>query len=197
MKDKYNEAVYDFFTEPHNFRTMVEVASHRDELSKKIILEFWNDVKALVEAKYPKNQGWKVAFNKPYTEFWVYNKSWGENGDEAVVSIGIDDIQYGGKPNVGIFVDNTKFFFDCKQIAVSLRKISELDKYEDEDDSIWIKWQFLPFDFTEHKNLVEILPSTKQPALDKVTEIISEMLDAIEEKVPLIVGKNRKWKRNK
>lgn len=195
MKDKYNEAVYDFFTEPDNFRTMVDVASHRDGLTKKIIQDFWSDVKTLIEVKLPKGRGWKVEFEKPYEDFWIYNKSWGGIGDDAVVSIGIDDISYGGKPNVAILVDNYNTLFNFKKIARSLRDIPELDKYDDINDPMWIKWQFLPFDFAEHKNLVEILPATKQPALDKVVEIIFDMLNAIKDQVPLIVEENRK--RNK
>ncbi|MEQ9099975.1 MAG: hypothetical protein RIF36_00400 [Imperialibacter sp.] len=202
--NKYEDKIYEFFSMEENFKTMVKVASHLDVVSKRLIREFWELLKEQLKEKMKEERrdfivDFSGRFDDKWTKLWIYKKEWPTDKNGPLIAVAFQALDYGGRPFVGIFVDIENNQYKTDSIKSLLRGKKKLKDYDsnDPDDPWWVIWQMFPFEFTSHEKLYEILPETRQSALDKVIAVAFDMLDAIEEEMPTALREAKKWQRGK
>ncbi|MGB3780348.1 MAG: hypothetical protein WA960_18435 [Tunicatimonas sp.] len=195
MKNDYEDEVYQFFTRPDNFETMVAVAAHTDTVTNRIIREFWDSLKLRLDETFRrKGEGWQVGYSGNFTEryckLWVYRAAWLTTPNYPLVSVAFEDLHYGEYPFVGIHLNIDQEVYDPGLLKERIGTPPNLS-LENSNNAYWIGRRYFPFNFTQQKNLVEILPDCRVAIIDNlVTEAVT-IADGLTPVVDEIIEKSK------
>ena len=195
MKSQYEEEIYQFFTKPENFETMVAVAAHTDTVTNRIIREFWDSLKNDLEKVFSGKEGnWVVAysgnFNERYCKLWVYCAAWLRTPNYPLISVAFEDFHYGEHPFIGIHLNIEQEVYDSGFLKEKIGALPNLS-LENSNNAYWICRRYFPFNFTQYKNLVGMLPDRRKAIIDNmVTEAVT-IADCLTPVVDEIVEKSK------
>jgi hypothetical protein len=199
MTNPHKDKIYEFFSTPENFETMVKVSKRVDEVSHRVIQEFWDEViKELKKTFREKDSDWVVNFSDvykaQYCKVQLYRKSWVYN-DKRVIGFAIQSIHYGDQPFIGTVIDANCKAFDVENIQNETNKIEHPSLYKLKPKGPWwSKTRSLPFGFGQYEDLQHILPSNRDNALATVVNEFVVLVENLEKDVERILNANRKNK---
>lgn len=192
MNEKYNEAVFQFFTEDEDrFLMMGKIAQHEPKVRKELVESFWTKLQQELAKKFSEEAGWVVRFsndwNMPSNKLMIYKKSWDFYADEfPLISFSFQHLFFGEQPIMGVFVNReryTKEGYNITKIMERIRskkeKLAELGINKEAD---WFAtMQNTLLNLSNYDNLTAILPKNEKDTMENLVKKVGEYIADLEE----------------
>jgi hypothetical protein len=195
MKSQYEKEIYQYFTQPENFETMVSVVSHSEKVFDTLIRDFWDDLKHALEAAFQKKpEDWVVEysgkFESRYCKLWAYREAWVRIDNYPLVSVAFEDFHYGEYPFLGIHLNIDQNLYDPVFLKKEIKALPNLP-LDDSNNSYWVGRRYFPFNLTQHKNLVKILPAHSNTTIDNLVAEALTIADFLDPVIDDIIQKSK------
>ncbi len=197
MNSEYEEAVYEFFTQEDNFKTIAEIADKAEAVSARIIKEFWLDLEVKLNEEINNwGDGWKCnlssAFEKRYTGLQVYHDNWVNDSGQVFFSIRFEGLPKDYEaPYVGIWVFGDVKSHDSVGISEDVLSLANLKGYKSDSHKYWINWKHMPFKWDTYSEIAKILPETeaRKTEIENAIAEVKMLKSAIEKEIDKILIK--------
>ncbi len=196
MKNRYEEEIFQFFTQPENFETMLKVADQAETVCKRLIQQFWAEVEAgLKEALSNAGNDWRVCFSDNWeyrwNKLWVYRQEWCQVENYPVISVAFEDIQPRRQPYLGVHIGFDNKAFDGVNIKKDIVNLRALKEYKTDSNNYWAVWKNLPFQLEGYESLVRLLPENRKQTSQNVLKDTLELLGLVKDEVNPLIEKHR------
>ncbi len=194
--NKYENAVFAFFTEPENFETMIRVNEHADFVMKKVILDFWGRVKDSVSNKLiSKHEDWVITFAGNLEgsdgKMWAYRKSWFPTDiiDRPDIAVAFGNLYLKEKAYIGITINEQTTLYNKKNLIEGILALKGLNDYEHEIDEWWVCWKYFEIHGKNPESLISILPANREAKIVNLTDEAVKLAEILEENIEVILKK--------
>jgi hypothetical protein len=196
MKTQYEEERYRFFTEPENFKTMLDVVAHSEEVVKRLIQEFWLALEQQLHTDTESHGtawlvGFSDAFDYRWNKLWIYQKAWCGEGTQPLVSIAFEDLQIYRHPYVGVHLLSDNKAYDCSTIKTALLNIEGAKAYKTDSNAYWALWKFLPFNLDYTQPMIRLLPENREVLIKELISEVTDLMDLITPYVADLIEKHK------
>ena len=186
MKEKYDEAVFDFFTSDEDrFLMMRKIAQHEPKVRETLVHSFWKKLEQELRKRYyAKNEDWIVRFSDKWSvgdnKLMVYREEWDYFKDSLpLVAVAFEWLYLGRYPFLGIITDREKHMeegFDIGKIHEDLKtSIKNNPAVVGEKNPWWPISRHTSVNLSSHEQLVGILPGENE------SNTISNLIMNVEE----------------
>lgn len=191
--NKYEEEVYNYFTDESNFRKMVKVAQHASSVKSTLLQEFWDAIIVAFNIRIAESYNeWELnthgSINYNWGKILVHKRSHTERGDDnlPIVAVGIQRIMDNQYSFYGIFLNNKAPKYDINAIVEYIRDIEELKDFEKDNDLWWPRWNQTGLDLRKEEDYVKILPANRNLIVNAITDSIFNMLQQVSHEFDII-----------
>lgn len=196
MISDYEKEVYQFFTKPDNFETMLKVADHASEVTKKLIEDFWTELKEKIASTLKEEDNdWIVGFsdNMSYrwNKLWVYKRSWCGEESLPVISVGFEELQPKRLPYIGVHIWNDSKKYNSTVIKENVIALDEEENYDTDSNKYWAIWKTLSFNLWDIDSLKQLLPENREETYSILIKDVKDLLLLLGDQVPTILSNNK------
>lgn len=194
--NKYEDAVFEFFTRPENFETMIRVNEHADRVMKQIVKDFWEALREqLQEGFRHKDKDWVIKysgdFEERYCKLWIYRESWLTRNDRSrpIMAIAFENLHLGEKPFLGITPDAVSKLYKSDSLRSDIQSLPEIDNYTKNSNKWWACWVYFSLNFGQTSNLSNILPDNRDNYITELTEEAIRLTEILDKEAETIISK--------
>lgn len=194
--NKYEEAVFEFFTKPENFETMIRVNEHADRVMKKVIEDFWEALRKSLQQKFKsKEEDWVVTysgdFEERYCKLWIYRDSWLNRNHRSrpIMAVAFENLHLGEKPFLGITPDADSKLYRPESLKSVIQSLPETENYTKNSNKWWACWVYFSLNFGQTSNLVNILPDNRENYITEFTEEAIRLTEILDKEAETIISK--------
>ncbi|RTQ52305.1 hypothetical protein EJV47_04590 [Hymenobacter gummosus] len=162
MSTTYEETIYDYLTQPENYRAAKQIAGQIGTLDERLAHDFWQEVQRAVQQQLAA-EGWEVLLSLP-DWFSVRRPGWERMG------VNCDALR--GRPDFGLHCSAS--VYDRAKVDALLQAAGVREQEGMKGNTAeWPCYRPLTsHDFREQATMERILPANRQAA-------VSEMVDTV------------------
>lgn len=195
MKSAYENEIMSFFTQEESFKTMLQVASHVNSVTRYVVLNFWDSLKEKLNQKYSgSGQEWNVAysggFDNGVCKLWVYKSNWCQGRVQPIAAFSFEGLHRGKTPLLGIFINHTyKGDYRTHEIKNAISNLSIARAYSVQGWDWYTCWKYMEDDMKD-ENLVKLLPNlqSRKDIIENYYNQLEQMVEIFELKIDEIVN---------
>lgn len=170
MSTEYEKEMFDFFTQPANFETMLKVADQSESIKKELVTQFWEGVRIEIESVLSKSDtDWQVNFSDNwdarYNKLWIYKDEWRKGQEYPMASVAFEHILSGDHPYVGIHIGYDCDRIDGTQLKEDFKTKELLAKYKTDRNNYWAVWKHTKIDLWENESMIKLLPENRKTTI--------------------------------
>jgi hypothetical protein len=159
MTNSYDQEIYNFFTEPDNYRASKNIVANISEVENEVKKDFWKQIENNV-VEYVQVYDWKVDNKFP---------GWFGIHKEHSPHIGISFDNLAGRPDFGIF--GSKDIYERNDFNNKIKEVKSKYNMKGYSDA-WPCYRFIGHDFNQQNTIENILPGNRSAMVEEMTTTI-------------------------
>lgn len=194
----YEDQMFDFFTQPENFETMLKVVGQVDAIKVRLVQEFWYEV--MSELRNKLGSGWIVRFSDnwqfKYNKVLIYSQGWHQdpNYPLPLSCIGFENIRQDNQPILGIFIGFGSHILNGDQLKSEFLNSDiykkNLIEFKTDGNNHWAFWKHMPLKFYEADSLGKILPENRKVEIDNFVAEGLRLIELVRDQINGLIIKN-------
>jgi len=186
----YEKQMYDFYTEPENFKTALEVSNYLPAIRKQVLVEFWDEVKTAVSGLITERiPNYMVKIDPAddifyqFSQIGVFNPSIYPN-QPGEVPFWACFQELSGRLYFGIWIEANNQNWKIGEIKRKLSVLPFVQKFPSKNDW-WVGIKSMDYLFSDLKTIEIILPVNRQGLVNEFSKLLVDLAVEIENGVDL------------